>query len=1039
MAFAASLAGARSICAMKHLGLLVAGDPLSTIPYVGIEAGMVIVSAGDPGCRTSPNEQDQRHLGPMLHVPVLDPSTPQEALELTRFAFDLSEECRLPVLLRVTTRVCHSRAGVVFGPLGPVPTARGFVRNPPRYVPIPVNARRMRLELTDRIEVARKRFEASAAQTVRCQGDGPVAILTSGAPAATCADVLRERGASAQVALISLAAVHPLPEEALAARLRTVETLLVIEELSPFLEDAVKALCGRHGLPVRILGKRTGHVPVEFELTPEHIQDALADGLGLPRGDIPAQEPLLVPPRPPSLCPGCVHRAAFVAARTAFDDDQLFFSDIGCYSLGYGPPLHMADALLCMGAGFTLAAGVAKVTGQRTVGFVGDSTFFHAGMPALLNAVKEKANTVLVILNNEVTAMTGFQESPVSNPEGAPSIEGVVRALGAPHVESVDPYDLAQTTAAFGRARGSEGVSVVIIERACPTNLARSAPPQAATVVAVDDARCRTCGRIDDGLVCAQPVTEGYQRQLLRGSAHRDAAGRGAAPVAPCATACPMTLCIQGYAGNIAAGDYTEALRHILERTPLPESVCRVCHRPCESVCVAAEPVAINDLKRFVVDWAASTASGPAPVVLEPAPPNGLRVAVVGAGPCGLAAAWDLALRGYEVTLFDAAEQPGGLLRYGVPAYRLPLEALERDIARIMALGVRFRGGLRLGTDLRIHALLTGEDPFDAVMLAVGASRPRALSLESGPGLPELIMGLDYLREVADRGTAATGARVVVVGGGNAAVDVARTARRLGAQEVAMAFLEQRHAVVAIAEEVAAAAAEGVSLHPGVSTVRLCPAGLVVSPIGSRDEAVLPADQVIVAIGQEAALTDRGGLELSETGNVLAIDPVDGQTSRPRVFAGGDVTSTDRTVTGAIAAGMRAAWGIDRALRGEAVADHRRPPLGSERAAELRAAGFQGPLEAGQRRSAPLLSFDDGQPPFREVAGVLTESEARAEAARCLMCGQCGTCRACIDLFGCPALVDAGNATGVDPSLCTGCNVCIDLCPAGAIREVAPS
>ena len=183
LCFAASLAGARSLCAMKHLGLMVAGDPLSTIPYVGVRGGMVIVSAGDPGMHTSPNEQDQRHLGPMLHLPILDPSSPAEALVMTRFAFELSEQCELPVLLRTTTRVAHGRATVAVGELRE-PVVRGFVRAPEKYVPIPVNARRMRLELTQRI--ARARAIVAQSPFVDLAAEGDVAVLASGASAMWC-------------------------------------------------------------------------------------------------------------------------------------------------------------------------------------------------------------------------------------------------------------------------------------------------------------------------------------------------------------------------------------------------------------------------------------------------------------------------------------------------------------------------------------------------------------------------------------------------------------------------------------------------------------------------------------------------------------------------------------------------------------------------------------------------------------------------------------------------------------------------------------
>ncbi len=478
MAFAASLAGARSICAMKHLGLMAAGDPLSTIPYIGVEAGMVIMSAGDPSCRTSPNEQDQRRLGPLLHIPVLDPSTPAEALEMTRFAFELSEKTRLPVLLRATTRVCHSRATVTCAELRR-PEVHGFKRNPPRYVPIPHNARRMRLEINDRMATA----EALIADSpfFRKEGDGKLVVLATGAPAAACADVLSRENLRDEVAFWRLGAVHPLPEEKLVESLRGVERLLVVEELSPYLEERIRSLCSVHGLHVEVLGKQTGHLREEFELEPATLSKVLRGLLGLEettkaRESAPESAPMSapsVPPRPPSLCPGCTHRAAFFAARTAFDEDQLYFNDIGCYTLGYGAPLDTADAVLCMGAGFTLAAGASRVTGQRTVGFMGDGTFFHAGIPALLNANLEKVNMVAVILDNRVTAMTGFQRSPTT---ANASIEGIVRSLGVDQVEKIDPYDLPRAVEAFGRARDATGLSVVIVERACPVHTARQKP-----------------------------------------------------------------------------------------------------------------------------------------------------------------------------------------------------------------------------------------------------------------------------------------------------------------------------------------------------------------------------------------------------------------------------------------------------------------------------------------------------------------------------------------------------------------------------------
>ncbi len=1103
MAFAASLAGARSICAMKHLGLMVAGDPLSTIPYIGVVGGMVIVSAGDPSCHTSPNEQDQRHLGPMLHLLTLDPSTPQEAYAMTRMAFALSEESRLPVLLRITTRVAHSRAAVRCGRLlepGAAtsgaeeeprrsPRVKGFVRDPSRFVPIPANARRLRLEIKERLETARRLmaglFRRTGGPAPKSGGNGVrQAILASGAPAATCADLLREHQLEDRVILASLGGVHPLPEAELVELLGEVDRVLVVEELSPFIEDAVRALCSRHGLSTEILGKRTGHLPEEFEYLPEVVRRGLHAGLGLGPPPVAAPEAPAAAPRPPVLCPGCPHRSTYFAVRTVFGDDGLYFNDIGCYTLGFGPPLDTADALVCMGAGLTLAAGVSRVTGERTVGFLGDSTFFHSGMPPLLNAIKEGVSMVAVILDNEVTAMTGFQESPTAGAgkkSHRVSIEGVVRALGAEHVETVDPADFAAAITAFERARDATGVSVIIAQHPCPIHVVKDTgvEPYGSVRYQIDPSRCRSCGREGCGLRCDQGVTRPFERQMARGRAleiigDQTLAARDPAchdpvardPVAPCAVQCPLGLCIQGYAAHIAAGQYRDALELIMSRNPLPDSVCRVCHRPCEEVCVRAgtdEPVAINDLKRFVVDWAANQEGSPYEPEREPS--GGMKVAVVGAGPAGLAAAHDLRLRGYGVKLFDANDQPGGLLLTGIPAFRLPRQALQRDVDRILGLGVDFQGNTVLGRDLDLSELTEG---YDAVFLGLGAQRPIALELpetgETGAGVPPATLDatpaetatVDALAYLASGGTADTGGSVVVVGGGNAAIDAARTALRRGAQSVAVAYRRSRAEMPALREEIEAAEQEGVELRTHLQPVavkRGVDGGLVCvrTEPGERDadrrrrpvavagsEVLLAADLLIVAIGQTPDPGVTGDLRLATAADgSLEIDPETGRTSHPKIFAGGDQTGGARTVTDAIALGQRAAWGIDHTLRGPQAADRLAPP---PRAGTWPQASADPRLvkraDRSPRQRPGEIPLEQRLAGFDEVAGVLSEARARAEAARCETCGQCANCRACLDLFGCPAFYLEDGLIRINTELCNGCGACADFCPNGAIRPV---
>lgn len=1043
MAFAASLAGARSIVAMKHLGLTYAGDPLTTIPYIGVNAGMVIVSAADPSCRTSPNEQDQRYLGPFVHMPVIEPAGAQQALEMTRAAFQLSEQCRLPVLLRPTTRVCHTRAPVTVGELRPGAVA-GFTRDPRRYIPMPANAVRMRAELEQRMAAAEAATRSPLFRDAR--GEGRVGVLAFGAAAAVCEDVLSELGA--RVRLLWLGVAHPLPQDWLLEQLRGLDELWVIEELSPLIEDAIAALCHRHGLGTRIRGKRSGELPAMFEYEPEVLLRALAP-LASRTVPAPVAAGPEVAPRPPVLCAECPHRASFFAARSALGEAPLFFNDIGCYTLGCGQPLESGDALLSMGAGFTLAAGAARVTGQKTVGFMGDSTFFHSGMPALLNAIKEDVNMVAVILDNDVTAMTGFQESPlVEVSDGCitrrADIVEVVRALGARHVERVDPEDLSRAITVFREAWQRPGLSVIVSEHPCPVFAQRAgAHPGKRTVFAIDTERCKHCGRESCGQRCSQGIARGYERAMVRARAQESGAQGPVPPVAACASACPLFLCVQGYSAHIAAGRYADALELIMDGLPLPDAVCRVCHRPCEDVCVRAQtdaPVAINDLKRFVVEWADRQPEFPHRATREP--DHGRSVAVVGAGPAGLAAAHELRVRGYRVRLLDAAAEPGGLLRYGIPAYRLPREALARDVRRVLELGIQFEGGRRLGRDFSIDELLEGHD---AVVLAIGAGKPlRAKVPGKGP------VQLDALSFLRDEGQRLQGP-AVVVGGGNSAVDAARSALRRGASQVSIVCLEARDAMPAIAGEIHEAELEGVSLRTSSRLVRLTPEGVDVvgvralkpgasSPSDYADvegaTCQLPAAHLLWAIGQipdPEALDHAPGLRWQDAR--LQVDTQTGQTAMPRVFAAGDLAPGEQTVTGAIALGRRAAWGLDRSLRGD-VADKRMPP---PHPAKRKVTGRPGVLRAdcARRAAPPERAAAERTGDFGETTGVLTEQQARLEAQRCTICGNCGNCNACIELFGCPAFVQEGAAVRIDPAVCTGCGVCAHFCPTGAIHAVS--
>ncbi len=503
IAFAACLAGARAMCGMKHLGVSYASDPISSMPYVGVNGGMVIVSAGDPSLITSPNEQDQRHLSRFMYYPVFDPATPQDALSMTRYAFGFSEETRLPVLIRPTTRVCHSSAVVE---LGGLPTERNpihFSKDPARYVPIPVNARRMRQELTQRYQEAEKLLESST--FFPCRGTGKCGIVASGVAYAYTAQVIADLGLQEDVTLQQIGA-YPIPDHVLIRFLESVDSVLVVEELTPFVEEWISLCAFRHHRQIPVLGKHSRHFPVEYEYSPDLVEDAIRDYLGLgKRKRVSATVPEL-PDRQPVLCPGCPHRASFYMVRRVFGKATVYCNDIGCYTLGYGEPLRSCDMLLCMGSSISQASGMARTTGRRTVAYIGDSTFFHSGLPALVNAVHARDNLTVVILDNYVTAMTGFQ------PSSPLSIEDAVRGLGVKDVHSVDPFDEEATLAALREAKQGTGVNVVICHSPCVVYRRRTGAGESPVPFAIDPAKCNACSLCVRALGCpAILVTdEGY-------------------------------------------------------------------------------------------------------------------------------------------------------------------------------------------------------------------------------------------------------------------------------------------------------------------------------------------------------------------------------------------------------------------------------------------------------------------------------------------------------------------------------------------------
>ncbi len=477
VAAGASYAGARCMAVMKHVGVNVAADPLMTLPYTLIRGGIVLVSADDPELFSSQNEQDNRHYARFAKIPMLEPSTSQEAKDFTIEAVQISEEFGTPVLLRTTTRISHSMGVVELGDKkgGRTPSLE---RHPAEWVMLPANARVRHPVIEERIRSLKVYSDASPLNVIE-MGSPKLGIISSG----VAYQYAKEAFPDASFLKVGLS--YPLPEKLIRKFTAQVEELWVVEELDPFMEEQVKAL----GIDCH--GK--DRLPLCGELNPDIIQSAITGAAP----DDGAQPDL--PPRPPSMCPGCPHRGMLWALKR----NKCFIAgDIGCYTLGFLPPLSAIDTCLCMGAGINHAHGMATVFGpgkEKIAAVIGDSTFYHSGITGLLNLAYNNGAALIVILDNSTTAMTGSQDHPGTGitVRGERTVnldlENLVRALGIEWVRTVDPYDVKQARKDVKEALAFEGPSVIISKAPCVLLKSRKVPGRALTVDADVCTGCKVC------------------------------------------------------------------------------------------------------------------------------------------------------------------------------------------------------------------------------------------------------------------------------------------------------------------------------------------------------------------------------------------------------------------------------------------------------------------------------------------------------------------------------------------------------------------
>lgn len=482
VASGAAIGGARALTAMKHVGLNVAADPLFTMAYEGINGGMVVVTADDPGMHSSQNEQDNRYYARAAKVAMVEPSDSQEAKDFVKFAYEISERFDTLVLFRMTTRISHSKSLVELGDRTEV-GVKPYIKQVKKYVMIPAHARAKHVEVEERLKRLQEYSNSCPLNRIEW-GSKSIGIITSGISYQYAKEVFKDNASYLKIGMS-----FPIPDKMIREFSQSVDKLYIIEENEPYLEKEVKAM------GIECTGKEL--IPICGELNPDIVRSALVaeEKENLYSVDVN------VPSRPPVLCPGCPHRGIFYAVSKY--KDIIATGDIGCYTLGMVPPLGVTDTSICMGASISGGIGIQKASmmaGRKSkiFAFIGDSTFFHSGITGLIDSYYNNSPIVVCILDNHITAMTGHQENPGTgrNAKGeiaaSVDIETIVRAIGIKNIRVVDPYDLKATEDTVREAYESEETFVIITKQPCA--LIKDVQKRRANIYcSVNNDKCRKC------------------------------------------------------------------------------------------------------------------------------------------------------------------------------------------------------------------------------------------------------------------------------------------------------------------------------------------------------------------------------------------------------------------------------------------------------------------------------------------------------------------------------------------------------------------
>jgi indolepyruvate ferredoxin oxidoreductase, alpha subunit len=1029
-AIAFSIGNKSSLCIMKNVGMNVASDALMSITYQTIIAPVVIIVCDDPGCHSSSNEQDSRYWGNMASVPLFNPASPTEAYEMTKQAFKLSEELRLPVIVRTTTRVSHSKGMLFYNEI--LKAKRDpFFQKMPEHINIPARTAAAHQRLLDKLnsEIIHPYFH-SFNKTYFAGRGKTKAIISSGVSTTYLLEVIQRSSLENHVEVFDLGLIYPFPEQNILDFLnKGFKKVLIIEELDPIVETAVRTTVQKHHIDLEIVGENFAELSRTGEFSIGIVDRAVSAFLGVQTS---GNERLTdtsqfvdgLPARPPALCSGCPHRATYYALKLATrrDDSELVLcGDIGCSGLGALPPLKMIDTINHMGMSISMAQGLSEALQSKNgkaIAMLGDGTFFHSGIASLLNAVYTRSNILVIIFDNRTIGMTGHQDHPGATQlskyneiDLVPLLEG----MGVDYVDTLMPFDIPETYQKLNKAFEIEGVAVLVSKAPCVFLEDYKDFTRTDAKVVVDQSKCNTChNHTDDSIHCSK--SDDSTSSLIRALAKI----RGEIQVDAMDMLCPANICNHGFFNSILEKDYSMALNMVRDKLLFARTCGDICHRPCElfSETNANGTIPIKELKKFVSGIEENFKDFSIPKLkVKSAQPKAKNIAVIGAGPAGLSSAYDLIREGYGVTIYEKSADAGGLIRHAIPDFRMDKAGFDFEVGQLALLGVEFKYNTALGRDIELELLAK---QYDGVILAIGLGRTKKLDSLKGLSKNRCIDAISYLSDY-NNGKLKDNepSRLLVIGGGNAAIDAARTARRVNSSnEVILVCIEHEMEMPAFKEEIKHAKEEGI-LIIGNSYIEECVENDdVLLKLAHWDtkkfKSNLQVDQIIVAIGQEGRIEDYAELGAQIKGEKNRISSLDtsGYTNYMNVFVAGDISDGNHmSLIGAIASGKRAAVGVRQKLEGYLHEYEGLPTL----------------LKLNNLDTSSANSVSNHKDEGSDIESFIKKFN---------LYQSCEKCNHCIDNFGCPALIKTNGKIDIDYSKCTQCGLCIDVCPNDAISWV---